>query len=180
MLPGDPRLQALAARRARFLGFLRRKLRTGADAEDLLQQAMLRAAERIGTLQQEDRLDAWFYRILRNILADHHGRQEARAERLDLEPDALADASPPEDAGCACALGFLRELRPEYGELLRRVDLGDEQVAQAAQCLGITENNAKVRLHRARKALRDRLSACCGAGSFRACMDCSCERAPAP
>ncbi len=171
----DPRLQDLAARRAQYRAFVRRRLRTEADAEDLLQQALLRAAERIGTLQQDERLDAWFYRILRNTLADHHVREATRSARFELLPEDVAEASPEQVAGCACALGFLDQLRPEQGELLRRIDLNDEPLADAARGLGITANNAKVRLHRARKALRERLQSCCGAGSFRACLDCSCE-----
>lgn len=175
--PPDPRLLGLAAQRERFLGFVQRRLRTRADADDLLQQAMLRAAERVGSLRDDERLDAWFFRILRNTLADHHVRQASQAGRLELLPEDIEDASPEEVAGCACALGMLDRLGPEQADIVRRVDLNDEPLSEAAAAQGITANNAKVRLHRARKELRAGLRSCCGAGSLRACMSCTCDRA---
>lgn len=172
----DPRLLALAADRERFLGFVRRRLRTEADADDLLQQALLRAAERIGSLRQGERLDAWFFRILRNALVDHHAQRASQASRLTLLPEDVADASPREVAGCACALGMVEGLSPEQAEMIRRVDLGEESIEEAAAHQEISSNLARVRLHRGRKALREGLRRCCGAGSLRACMACSCER----
>jgi RNA polymerase sigma factor (sigma-70 family) len=174
-MPSCPRLQELVAHQAQFRAFLRRRLRNAADVEDLLQQALLRAAERLETLQQDERLEAWFYRILRNMLADHQIQEATRSVRLEQLPKDVVEASPEQAVGCACALRFLDQLRPEQGELLRRIALNDEPLAPTARDLGITANNAKVRLHRARKALRERLWACCGAGSFRACLDCSCQ-----
>lgn len=175
MTQGDPRIQPLVAQRERFLAFVRRRLRTEADAEDLLQQAMLRAVERIDSLQQQERLDAWFYRILRNTLADHHVQQAARSSRFELLSEDVEDASPEQLAGCACTLGFLERLRPEQREILQLVDLHDESLSEAAETLQITSNNAKVRLYRARRALREQLHTCCGSGSFHACLNCSCE-----
>lgn len=175
----DPRLRALAAQRGRYLAFVRRRLRTEADAEDLLQQALLRAAERLGSLRQGERLDAWFYRLLRNALADHHVQQASQAARFELLAEEIAEASPRQVVGCACALGLLGGLRPDHAEILRRVDLDDQPLPEAAGALGVTANNAKVRLHRARKALRELLAGCCGAGTFRQCLDCSCDRAAA-
>jgi RNA polymerase sigma-70 factor (ECF subfamily) len=72
-------------------------------------------------------------------------------------------------------VGQLDSIRSDYAEILRRVDLGDERLADVAAGLGITVNNATVRLHRARKALRDQLRAFCGTDSARACADCGCD-----
>ena len=59
---------------------------------------------------------------------------------------------------------------------VERVDLGGMPVPQAAAALGITANNAGVRLHRARAALRRQLERCCGACSDHHCRDCTCHR----
>lgn len=63
----------------------------------------------------------------------------------------------------------------ENAEMLRRVDIEEKPLPGVAEALGITVNNATVRLHRARKALREQLQAFCGTDSMRACLDCACN-----
>jgi len=65
-------LVMLAVQRGPFLEFVRRRVRSGADADDLLQQAMVKAAENVDSLRSNERVDAWFYRVLRNTITDHH------------------------------------------------------------------------------------------------------------
>jgi hypothetical protein len=71
-------LVLLADQRPAFLAFARKRVRSGADAEDLLQQALLKAAERLDTVRDGERLEAWFFRVLRNTIADHHAEARAR------------------------------------------------------------------------------------------------------
>jgi RNA polymerase sigma-70 factor (ECF subfamily) len=75
---------------------------------------------------------------------------------------------------CRCILDLLPTLEPGYADLLRRVDLGGEPVVAAAQALGITANNAGVRLHRARKALLREVQRSCRTCATHGCLDCSC------
>jgi RNA polymerase sigma-70 factor (ECF subfamily) len=181
-------LAALAADRARFTAFVRRRLGAGrgggaaAEADDLVQQAFARAVEKIGDLRDPARAAAWFYRLLRRLVAGHHAGRALRARRLaDLAP-ALDTATPGEAAPCGCALGVLDRLPPTYAEMLRRVDLDDEPIAAVAAREGISVNNATVRLHRARHRLRDEVESLCGPGVRRArqaCADCACAAPPA-
>ena len=69
---------------------------------------------------------------------------------------------------------LLPALRPEYADVLRRVDLAGERPAEVARALGLTANNAMVRLHRARKALRADLQRSCRTCADHGCLDCSC------
>ncbi len=64
-------------------------------------------------------------------------------------------ATPEEVATCACSLGLLERVRPEHAAVLRRVDLDEEPIAEVARVLGVTTNNATVRLHRARVKPRE-------------------------
>lgn len=168
-------VQALLAEREVFVAFVRGRVRSGADAEDIVQQALVKATERATDLRAPERSRAWFFQILRRMLADHHARWALRESKLDQLSDEMAEATPEEIATCACSLGQLERLRPEYAEILRRVDLEDEPLPAAAAALGITVNNATVRLHRARKALREQLRDLCGTESARDCLDCGCD-----
>jgi hypothetical protein len=57
---------------------------------------------------------------------------------------------------------LLPNLKAEYAEVLRRVDLEETPLPRVATDLAITTNNATVRLHRARQALRRQLERSCG------------------
>ncbi len=164
----------LAEQRSAFLAFARTRVRSGADAEDLLQQALLKAAERLETVRDGERPEAWFYRVLRNTIADHHAEWARRESHLDLLAREEIEPPPEEAAVCGRSLGVLDRLQSEYAEILRRVDIDEESLDDAARGLAITPNNAKVRLHRARKALRAALRSYCRTDSVRACQSCAC------
>jgi len=50
-------------------------------------------------------------------------------------------------------------------------------VVDVAAELGVTPNNAAVRLHRARGALKKRLEQTCGTCTQHGCLDCTCQTA---
>jgi RNA polymerase sigma factor (sigma-70 family) len=178
-MAGPDTMAALAARKPQFLGFLRARLDDERQAEDLLQAAYLRAMEKGGALRDDGSSVAWFYQLLRNALIDLH---RARARGPGAAPlEALDDAElgvPPEqlhEAVCRCVEAVVDTLSPAHARLLRRVDLEGASVPAVAQEERITPNNAGVRLHRARAALRDRLRRVCGACSRHGCLDCHCS-----
>jgi RNA polymerase sigma-70 factor (ECF subfamily) len=173
-------VRRLDAERPRWLRFVRRRVRSDADAEDVLQAALLRAASHAETLDDAERTDAWFASILRNAVVDHH---RARATRSAPTSDvALDEIATPTDAGteaarglCSCGDQLMRELNPPYADILRRVDLGEEALDDVARASGIGAGNARVRLHRARRSLRDLVERHCGVTTLRGCFDCTCD-----
>ena len=78
---------------------------------------------------------------------------------------------------CACITRLLPVLKPEYAEMIRRVDLDEQPVSGVARSLGITANNAMVRLHRARAGLKKQLERSCGTCATHGCLDCRCGTA---
>lgn len=167
----------------RFLTFLERRLGSRADAEDLLQTAYLRALSAVETLRDEEKVVPWFYQLLRNLLVDHYRRRGATA-RLEkhlaheIETTAVIDDEELFREVCRCVKDASEALKDEYREILLRVELGDEPLQQVASDLRITPNNASVRLHRARRVLREALQATCGVCTEHGCLDCSCRKDP--
>lgn len=173
-------LVLLANEQRSLLRFLSLRLRSETDAEELLQQALLRAAEKIETLHDHERLEAWFYRLLRRTVADHFAHRATEAARIEALRVEAESGTDEQVATCACSLGLLGRLRPDYQEMLRRVDIDEEPIVSVAASLGITTNNATVRLHRARKGLRVKLLRYCNTSSAKSCLDCGCESGAAP
>jgi len=176
-------IERLLAHESAFRRFVRRRVGESALAEDLLQQSLTRALERHHSLQNKDSIVAWFYRILRHTIIDYYRSQSAEARRDEgflRDLTALGqDKEPAVDevraAVCGCLHELLPTLRPSYGELLRRIDLGGESPQSVAQELKVTPNNLTVRLHRARRALRFQLENACGICSKHGCIQCTCS-----
>ena len=161
-----------------------------ADAEEILQDAFVRSLAKAGDIRDEERAVAWFYRILRNAVVDHWRQREGLArqgEALARDPTARTPTGPDAEAEgeiCRCFEALLPTLKPEYAEILRRVDLQDQRPVDVAADQGISANAAMVKLHRARRALRLRLEQSCRTCATHGCLDCTCggpaTRTPTP
>ncbi len=144
----------------------------------MLQAAWLKAAEKADTVRDDESSVAWFYRLLRNAVTDVR-RGAAREERARLEGKPASSAAEEQElkeAVCHCVSALAEILKPAHARLLRRVDLDGASVPEVAGEEGITPNNAAVRLHRARAALRDKLKLVCGACARHGCLDCGCPK----
>lgn len=175
-------LDALLELRQKFLGFLERRMNDRDLAEDILQAAYLRALDAENRPADDVSSVAWFYRILRNAIIDHHRRQSTEHSALERWAKELETQSQPdpglEQTVCACFALLLDRMPTGYSSLLRSVDLGEESLSDYARQQGITAGNAAVRAHRARFALRKLLLKCCGACGDHRCLDCTCKHGP--
>lgn len=175
-LPASPEVvERLVAAHREFLKFLEARLPSRVIAEEVLQSAYARTLERGGAIRDTESAVAWFYRLLRNALTDYYRQRgsEARAlERHGAEPQVQEEEL--QSAVCACMKTLLPNLKSEYAEVLQRADLEEQPISQVAASLDISPNNASVRLHRARQALKRELERSCGTCAAHGCLDCSC------
>lgn len=158
---------------------MRPRVESDAVAEDILQDAYAKSISRSSEIRGDDSVVAWFYRVLRNAVVDHYRRSGAeRNARAQLEAETEASLEPElHDNLCTCVSAVLPDLKPEYADIVTAVELRERSIIEVALEKGLTANNATVRLHRARAALRRRLVEVCGVCSEHGCIDCTC-RAP--
>ncbi|MEX2644593.1 MAG: sigma-70 family RNA polymerase sigma factor [Acetobacterales bacterium] len=175
--------RALVESRRQILSFLQRRLGSSEAAEDVLQAFMLRAIERSTQLRDVRTVRGWLSRILATTIIDHQRRSARRRQReavmnpddletLEIEVDEELD-----EAVCNCLYKLLPTLKPEYAEVIWRVDLLGEPRDRVAASLGVTLNNVTVRLHRGRQALKKRLEEMCLTCPIHGFLDCRCEEA---
>lgn len=129
---------------------------TGADADDLVAQALEVAWRRIGDVPADDPMP-WLYAIARNLWREHHRQRRRRSDllaRLRLHATPGPVAAPFEPGTLREALASLRE---SDQEILRLVAWDGLTPAQAAVVLGCGPVTARSRLHRARTRLAARL-----------------------
>ena len=163
-----------------FLSFLTRRVGNPSDAEEILQAAFVKSVEKAISIRDDESVVAWFYRLLGNAVIDYYRHKDA--ERRALEGVARLNTEPEtpepdiEQAIFQCIHDLLPTLKDDYSVLLRRIDLEEASVAEVAAETGMTANNTRVKLHRARTALRKQLKLSCGTCAEHACLDCDCRR----
>jgi len=162
--------QLVRSNSARLLAAARRLLHNEEDARDAVQSAFIRAFQSLGRFREESRLSTWLHRILVNEalmkLRSRKGKEESiddllpsfqedghqvreTADWSDLADKALERAETAEMVN-----RLIGELPESYRTVLVLRDIEGMSNAEIAEMLGINANLVKVRLHRARQALR--------------------------
>jgi len=134
------------------------------DARDVVQDAYLRAYRALPGFRGDAQVTTWLYRITANCAASQLGRRRRHHhEPLDLVVETAdpAPATDPADRAVAADLratleAAVAELPPRLRAVLVLRDVYDLPHEAIAAELGISETAAKVRLHRARRALKAR------------------------
>lgn len=166
----------LLVHRERLLGFIRSKVSDPQVAEDILQDSLMKAMGALSQLEDEEKLVAWFYQLVRNTIIDRQRSKQAEDKYLDRYAREAVFSVPEEEANvCACFREMIPGLKSEYRKMIESVELGGEDPGVVAAELGITTNNLKVRRYRARQKLREQLEETCGECASRGCSDCTCK-----
>jgi RNA polymerase sigma-70 factor (ECF subfamily) len=174
----------LAAHRDPVWEFILRRVGDRSLADDLTQEAFLRAERSIGGYRGEASLRSWIFAIALNVVRDHFRALQRGAD--SPAPAAAAEpASPREGAErvllesemASCVDGYLSRLPRLQRDVVSMHDKAGLTHAEIAEVLGVSVGNSRVLLHRGRAALRRVLEENCllsfGGESI------PCERKPA-
>lgn len=142
--------------------YIRRRIKNPQDAEDVLQDVLLKTLKGIAALKDPTALAPWAYRIAQNAIADYY-RSAKTADVLDPDiADPQAEAAEDlnrELAGCLAAM--IDDLPEPYREAIVLVERdGMTQREYSARC-GLSVSGAKARVQRARRKLKAKLLGCC-------------------
>jgi RNA polymerase sigma-70 factor (ECF subfamily) len=131
-----------------------------ADADDIVQEAMLRIHRGLPGVRADGALVGWLYQVTRNALVDH-----LRARRTTGEPDDRPCDDGVDDVAfdrlAACVRPFVGMLPQPYREAIELVELGGLTQVEVAERLGIPVSTMKSRVQRGRVQLRELLEQCC-------------------
>src|SRR3978361_1989708 len=83
----------LEEHRRALTGYCYRMLGSGSEAEDAVQETMVRAWRNAETLQEQAALKAWLYRIASNVCFDMLQTPQRRATPMDFGPASAADSA---------------------------------------------------------------------------------------
>ena len=146
------------------------------EAEDLAQDVFEKAQRAIGTFRGDSRVLTWLYRVATNVAIDRlrsAGRRAAlECEDADAEPpDAVVSADAARERSLdgeldrtrmrECILGIVEQLPTSQRAAILLGELRGLSDRELADALGISLGAAKIRLHRARRALKVALERAC-------------------
>jgi RNA polymerase sigma-70 factor, ECF subfamily len=158
----------------RMLAVARRLVRNEEDARDAVQEAFVSAFRSLDRFEGTSRIATWLHRIVVNACLMRLRTRQRRPEEAieDLLPSfhedghqipSSTDWSEPVDVLlqrreiCALVRQCIDRLPESYRTVLLLRDIEELSTGEAASLLGVTENALKIRLHRARQALRSLL-----------------------
>lgn len=150
---------------AQLFGFIKKRVANPLDAEDILQDIFIKIHLSIDSLNQEDRLATWVYRITRNAIIDFY-RKQKKLDTLDLSEDIplLEDnlMEQPDFYFTKCLMPLIQELPQKYREAFVKTELEGLSQKEYAQELGLSYSGAKSRVQRAKAKLQSLFVRCCG------------------
>ena len=132
-------------------------------ADDLVQDSLTRAMDRLHLWRPETNMRAWLFAILHNQHVNAVRRRARRPDRVELEPahDGLHAAPPEQDAGPGLRdLGrALAQLSEDQRQAVLLVGLEGLTYAEAAEVLDVPLGTVMSRLNRGRRRLRELMGA---------------------
>ena len=152
----------------RLLSVARRFLGQNEDAEDAVQETFIKAFKAISTFEERAQLHTWLHRIVVNTsLMKLRERRRKPLESIDdLLPTCTADGHQTTESRewsdalferketAAIVRQAIAMLPEQHRTVLVLRDIEEHDTAETAAILGVTTTVVKVRLHRARQALR--------------------------
>jgi len=136
-----------------------------ADAEDVLQEALLAIQRGLPKLRDNERVGPWIYSVTRNAVIDQlraRGRADKKHGDFALEPTTAGD--PPDEvttALAACVTVFVAQLPSPYREAITLTELQGRSQKEAAEMVGVSLSGMKSRVQRGRDKLREMFEQCC-------------------
>jgi RNA polymerase sigma-70 factor (ECF subfamily) len=170
VLSGDTALYEVVMRRynTRLYRVARSILKNDGEAEDVMQDAYVRAFQHLGQFEGRAKFSTWLTRIaVHEALARAHKAKrfedwDDMNESMQNEIGVTPQTSNPESETASVEMSKILEqaienLPEAYRAVVMMRDVEDMSTAETAECLSLTEENVKVRLHRAHGMLRKEL-----------------------
>lgn len=138
--------------------------RSWQDADDLVQEALLKAFQSLHSFRAQSSLLTWLYAVTRSVCIDHHRTRAVRTANLyeplndDLpEADARLDEALDQRREAAQLWAAIRALEPEFRGALVLFDIEGLSYEEVARIEQIPVGTVRSRLSRARRKLADAL-----------------------
>ncbi len=156
----------IAGHRERVYQFALTCVKNPSEAEDLAQEALIKAFRGLGSFREDASFSTWLFHIVKNAFLDdiksRAGKEQAQTAPIDDEPDLPSGADTPERealrrASDDAVQAALAELPPDFRVVVTLFDVQGFSYEEISEVLSIPVGTVKSRLSRGREALRELL-----------------------
>lgn len=163
ILDGDTSGYAVLVERYKDLSFTiaYRILGRREDAEEVVQDAFVKAFRNLSSFRQKAKFSTWLYRIIYNTAISRHRQKKPGWQSIEevTIPDNSVEFIPEEEEDRQKILETAMQQLPEEDRILLTLYYVDESsVDDLHSILGISKANVKIKLFRARKRLQELVS----------------------
>lgn len=137
------------------------------DAEDLLQEILIKTHKNLDSIREPGKFKSWLYQISRNTLFDYYRKQRPNISIQEIpEIESVSEMNLDKNRSVFSELGecikpFLMELPEKYRLALEETDLNGKSQKAYAEELGLSHSTLKSRVRRGRAMLSDIFHECC-------------------
>lgn len=136
------------------------------DCDDILQMTYIRAFEKLSQFRGDSLLSTWLIKILINeclMLKRREKNKNKVKEKIEIVTSLINEHQTPEHKYMQNELKNIleteiNELPDKFRQIFLLREVEGMSIKETSQLLGITETNIKIRLHRAKSLLKDRIS----------------------
>ena len=137
--------------------FILKQVKDKNVTNDVFQNTFLKIHKNLVKLKEEEKVRAWIFQIARNEIANYF-----KSEPVNTDESSLEKEIPVEEYQFVCCFDKLIDELPEmYKEVIELVYVEGHKQKEVAKELGISLENTKARVRRAKEMLKNRFSECC-------------------
>jgi RNA polymerase sigma-70 factor, ECF subfamily len=148
-----------------LLAFIRSKIRSNEDAQDILQNIFMKISANVNTLSDEEKLKSWIFTITRNTIIDYY-RTNASKKNVEvvsgIEESILDEADFDSTKGLdQCVHTMIKLLPDEYRDIIVDAEINGIKQKDLAEKYDMAYPSMRSRVQRGRERLKQLFYNCC-------------------
>jgi RNA polymerase sigma-70 factor, ECF subfamily len=148
-----------------LLAFIRSKIRSNEDAQDILHNVFIKIASNVNNLSEEEKLKSWIFAITRNTIIDYY-RTNALKKKVEVVPgleESIIDEADfdPTKGLDQCIHTMIKLLPEEYRDIIVDAEINGVKQKDLAEKYGMAYPSMRSRVQRGRERLKQLFYNCC-------------------
>ncbi|RAW02091.1 RNA polymerase sigma factor SigZ [Pseudochryseolinea flava] len=150
---------------AELLGYVKHKIRSREDAEDILQNVFVKISSNIRTLDEDVKIKNWIFTVTRNAIIDYYrlnANKRKHATSAELTDDIADVEEPDQTKGLDQCMANMIDLLPdEYRDIIVESEIKGIKQKDLAEKYGIAYPSMRSKVQRGRERLKQLFYNCC-------------------
>jgi RNA polymerase sigma-70 factor, ECF subfamily len=144
--------------------FIKKHIPSEQDTEDVLQEVFYKIHSNIESLNDDNRIHAWIYRMTRNAIVDYYRKRDKTVELTEITGELTSETEDDLSANeeiAKCLHAMVDRLPEKYKQAITLTEFQNLTQKEAGETLGLSQSGVKSRVQRGRSLLKETLLGCC-------------------